>query len=248
MATETVENPLETYTFKTIGTVHSPYKEKFAVPRQPGLVPAARGRIELLPPHDQPDCVRELSQFSHLWVLFVFHGTQEQGWKPLVRPPRLGGNRKTGIFATRSTFRPNPVGMSVVALNNVVEEGGRCWLEISGFDLLDKTPVLDIKPYLPYCDSLPEANGGFANQKPKTKVQVSFSPQAEQQIRFAAEKIPELREFIGQVLSQDPRPAYRHGKAADDAQYGVRLYDFNIIWIVEDSGHFQVVRIEKENS
>ena len=217
------------------------------MPRQPGLVPAAKGRIELLPPYGNPDSIRDLEQFSHLWVLFVFHGTQEQGWKPLVRPPRLGGNQKTGVFATRSTFRPNPIGMSVVALEGVVEEGDRCWLEISGLDLLDQTPVLDIKPYLPYCDSLTNASAGFANYKPKAQAQVRFSPQAEQQLRFAVEKIPELREFICQVLSQDPRPAYRLSKAADDNQYGVRLHNFNIIWTVEGNNRFQVVRIEKEN-
>ncbi|MDM3871953.1 tRNA (N6-threonylcarbamoyladenosine(37)-N6)-methyltransferase TrmO [Porticoccus sp. W117] len=238
---------MSTQHFDIIGTVHSPYKEKFAVPRQPGLVPAAKGRIELLPPYNDADSVRDLSQFSHIWVLFVFHGTQEQGWKPLVRPPRLGGNQKTGVFATRSTFRPNPIGMSVVALDEVEEEGRRIWLNISGLDLIDQTPVLDIKPYLPYCDSLPDASSGFANNKPETKVSVEFSRQAEQQLRFAAEKIPDLRELICQVLSQDPRPAYRRHKKSDNTRYGVRLYNFNIVWIVQSSNDFQVVSIEKEN-
>ncbi|MGS2722164.1 tRNA (N6-threonylcarbamoyladenosine(37)-N6)-methyltransferase TrmO [Porticoccus sp. GXU_MW_L64] len=238
---------MNTQSFDIIGTVHSPYKEKFAVPRQPGLVPAARGRIELLPPFNHPDSVRDLNQFSHLWVLFVFHGTQQQGWKPLVRPPRLGGNQKTGVFASRSTFRPNPIGMSVVTLDAVKEEGGQSWLEISGFDLLDQTPVIDIKPYLPYCDSLGNASAGFAHHKPEAKARVTFSRQAEQQIRFAIEKIPDLKEFIGQVLSQDPRPAYRRNDWSDSNQYGVKLYEFNIIWMVEGHHHFQVVRIEKEN-
>ena len=217
------------------------------MPRQPGLVPAAKGRIELTAPYNHPDAVRDLRQFSHLWVLFVFHGTQEQGWKPLVRPPRLGGNRKTGVFATRSTFRPNPIGMSVVTLDRVVEEGGKLWLEISGLDLLDQTPVLDIKPYLPYCDSLADAAAGFASERPEDRVEVLFTPQAQKQLLLAEKKTPQLGEFICQLLSQDPRPGYRRTSETDSNQYGVRLYNYNITWQVHD-GAFQVTAIDTEIS
>ncbi|NQY65973.1 MAG: tRNA (N6-threonylcarbamoyladenosine(37)-N6)-methyltransferase TrmO [Alteromonadaceae bacterium] len=138
--------------FHVIGKVHSPYKEKFAIPRQPGLASCAKGVIELIDQANNIDLVRGLEQFSHLWVLFIFHATQQQGWKPLVRPPRLGGNKKMGVLATRSTFRPNPIGMSVVKLDKVSVENNKVLIHISGLDLLDQTPVIDIKPYLAYSD------------------------------------------------------------------------------------------------
>ena len=135
-----------------IGKVSSPYKEKFAIPRQPGLVSAAKGSITLLGDANTPELVRGLEAFSHIWVIFIFHGTQEQGWKPLVRPPRLGGNAKLGALATRSTFRPNPLGMSVVKLDSIdvitnkdcPKKSKNVVLNISGLDLLDGTPVIDI--------------------------------------------------------------------------------------------------------
>lgn len=150
----------------TLGIIRSPYKEKFAIPRQPGLVKSARARLELLPPYDQPDVLRGIEQFSHLWLSFVFHQTMAQGWHPTVRPPRLGGNERVGVFATRSTFRPNPLGLSVVELHGVGRERGKLWLELGAVDLLDGTPVVDIKPYIPYADSLPDARGGFAPEAP----------------------------------------------------------------------------------
>ncbi|WP_040095556.1 tRNA (N6-threonylcarbamoyladenosine(37)-N6)-methyltransferase TrmO, partial [Aeromonas australiensis] len=150
----------------TLGIIRSPYKEKFAIPRQPGLVKSARARLELLPPYDQPDVLRGIEQFSHLWLSFVFHQTMAQGWHPTVRPPRLGGNERVGVFATRSTFRPNPLGLSVVELHGVGRERGKLWLELGAVDLLDGTPIVDIKPYVPYADSLPDARGGFAPDAP----------------------------------------------------------------------------------
>ncbi|UTW45796.1 tRNA (N6-threonylcarbamoyladenosine(37)-N6)-methyltransferase TrmO [bacterium SCSIO 12696] len=236
---------MSTHCFGTIGIVHSPYREKFAIPRQPGLVPGGKGRIELLPPYNHPDTVRDLQQFSHIWVLFVFHETLAQGWKPLVRPPRLGGNRKTGVFATRSTFRPNPLGMSVVALEQVLAEEGVISLQISGHDLLDQTPVVDIKPYVPYADSLPETSAGFASEPPSASIEVQFACEAEEQLHEKEAQYAGLREFICQLLSQDPRPAYRHNQAADAGrEYGVKLYDFNVVWTVTADG-FHVLRIEQ---
>ncbi|MGL5501543.1 MAG: tRNA (N6-threonylcarbamoyladenosine(37)-N6)-methyltransferase TrmO, partial [Plesiomonas shigelloides] len=133
----------ETLTLTPIGVIQSPYKEKFAVPRQPGLVQDGNGELRLLPPYNQPGAVRGLEQFSHIWLVFVFHQTQEQGWRPTVRPPRLGGNERLGVFATRSTFRPNPIGLSKVELRGIKVHGGEVYLELGSLDLVDGTPILD---------------------------------------------------------------------------------------------------------
>lgn len=234
---------MTTFQFDTIGIVHSPYKEKFAVPRQPGIVTSAKGQIELLPPYNDEHAIRDLEQFSHLWVLFVFHGTQEQGWKPLVRPPRLGGNVKTGVFSTRSTFRPNPIGMSAVALEGIKREGQKVIIEIAGMDLLDGTPVVDIKPYIPYSDSLPGAHAGYAADKPTARMPVEFSAEAEPALQELNTTYPHIKEFIADVLAQDPRPAYRNA-CTEKRQYGVRLYDINVVWEVVD-GTSRVIWIEE---
>ncbi len=153
------------FVFNQIGTIRSPYKEKFAVPRQPGLVEDGGGELVLLPPYNQAEAVRGLSEFSHLWVMFIFHQTMEGGWRPTVRPPRLGGNARMGVFATRSTFRPNPLGMSLIELKNVRTQGSDVVLELGSLDLVDGTPVVDIKPYLPFAESQPQARAGFAQQR-----------------------------------------------------------------------------------
>jgi tRNA-Thr(GGU) m(6)t(6)A37 methyltransferase TsaA len=215
--------------FSAIAKVHSPYKEKFAIPRQPGLVSAAKGAIELLPEYNDANMLRGLEQYSHLWVIFVFHQTLAQGWKPLVRPPRLGGNAKMGVLATRSTFRPNAIGMSVVKLDGIEQHNKRCLVHISGLDLLDQTPVLDIKPYVPYADALADANSHFAQQAQSHAVKVNFTPQAKSQLQRYNHQYPELGLLIEQVLAQDPRPAY---KKQDECrqEYGMSLYQFNIRW------------------
>jgi len=158
------------FSLNTIGIIESPYKEKFAIPRQANLVTAAKGRVLLTGQQNNLDIIRDIEQFSHLWLLFIFHGTQAQGWKPLVRPPRLGGNKKTGVLATRSPFRPNPVGMSVVKLDKVSTNKQQIILYISGLDLLDGTPIFDIKPYIPYSDAITTAQSGYA-QKPMIRYQ-----------------------------------------------------------------------------
>lgn len=213
--------------FTPIGIIHSCFREKFGIPRQAGLVPAARATLELLPPYDPPTAVRGLEGFSHLWLLFVFHGVPADHWHPTVRPPRLGGHQRLGVFATRSPFRPNPIGLSVVRLERVEIGQGRVILHLTGVDLLDGTPVLDIKPYLPYADSIPTATSGFAPDAPDTTLAVDFSPTA---AAFCA-RWPngELRELITQILRQDPRPAYERTRAAAH-HYGMRLYDCDIHW------------------
>jgi len=225
-----------------IGLVSSPYKEKFAIPRQPGLVTAAKGTIKLLGEVNNVESIRGLEQFSHIWLIFVFHGTQEQGWKSLVRPPRLGGNKKIGVLATRSTFRPNPIGMSVVKLDKVELIAQDVILHISGMDLLDQTPIIDIKPYIPYSDSLPNANAGFAQAQPQVKLSVSFTEQAQQAITRLKNEIPDLMLIIEQVLSQDPRPAYKQNKS-DEKVYGMSLYNLNIQWRMLDLMTIEVIQL-----
>jgi len=231
------------YTFQVIATVNSPYKEKFAIPRQPGLVSAAEGSISLLAEANNIDLVRGLEQFSHLWLIFVFHGTQEQGWQPLVRPPRLGGNKKLGVLATRSTFRPNPIGMSVVKLEKVELINQQVILHISGLDLLNKTPIIDIKPYVPYSDAVIDAQAGFAQTQPTTNLTVTFNQSSLLTIQQQQVNYPQLKLFIEQVLSQDPRPAYKQNKP-DEKRYGMRLYHFNIQWQMTSLQSIEVINIE----
>ncbi|CAQ82757.1 MULTISPECIES: tRNA (N6-threonylcarbamoyladenosine(37)-N6)-methyltransferase TrmO [Photorhabdus] len=217
--------------FTQIGVIHSPYKEKFAVPRQPGLIKDGGGKLVLLPPYNQPDAIRGLEQFSHLWVIFIFHQTMEGGWKPMVRPPRLGGNAKMGVLATRSTFRPNPIGMSLIELKGIKCTKGNVTLELGSMDLVDGTPVIDIKPYLPFAECQPHAIAGFAQEAPPADMDVIFSPAAEQQLILIQSTYPNLRRFISQVLAQDPRPAYRR-EESKNREYAVHLLNFNVRWKV----------------
>jgi tRNA-Thr(GGU) m(6)t(6)A37 methyltransferase TsaA len=210
------------HTFTPIGVVRSPYQEKFAIPRQPGLA-MVDATIQLTPLYADPAAVAGLEQFSHLWVIFVFHAVERQRigeWRPQVRPPRLGGNEKLGVFATRSTHRPNPVGLSVVELLRIDTSGG-VKLHIRGADLLDGTPVLDLKPYIPYADALPDARAGFA-PSPPARLQVRWRAGA---LSAAQRHSAALQQIVEEVLSFDPRPAYQ-----DDPEriYGVLLDGCNV--------------------
>nr|MBA2815615.1 putative tRNA (adenine(37)-N6)-methyltransferase [Candidatus Pantoea persica] len=148
---------MSAFAFEQIGVIRSPWKEKFAVPRQPGLVQDGHGELHLLALYNQPEAVRGLESFSHQWVLFVFHQTMAGGWPPTVRPPRLVGNARMDVFATRSTFRPNPIGMSLVELKGIRCEKQQVILQLGSLDMVDGTPVMDIKPYLPLAEALPQA-------------------------------------------------------------------------------------------
>ncbi|MEZ2759739.1 tRNA (N6-threonylcarbamoyladenosine(37)-N6)-methyltransferase TrmO [Providencia vermicola] len=222
---------MQSFQFDTIGHIESPYKEKFAIPRQPGLVPGGVGRLHLHPPFNDANTVRGLMQFSHIWVIFVFHQTMKGGWKPLVRPPRLGGNDKMGVFATRSTFRPNPIGMSLVELKGVSIKNNQAILELGSLDLVDGTPVIDIKPYLPFAEAIPEATAGYAQAAPSDNMQVIFTPAVESQLVSYQHQYPALKQFIEQILMQDPRPAYKK-QSTEIRDYAVHLLDFNIRWRV----------------
>ncbi len=221
------------YQFQTIGIVHSCYKEKFGIPRQPGLVEVAEATLELLPPYNRPEAVKGLEAFSHIWISFVFHGVSQEGWRPTVRPPRLGGNQRLGVFATRSTHRPNSIGLSVVEMVGIDCTEGKVILHLKGADLLDGTPVLDIKPYIPYGDSIPDARAGFAAEAPRPRLQVLFSEAAKEVCLQQQGRYPLLQRLIEDVLAQDPRPAYQADRAGDRV-YGFRLYDLNIRFCVDD--------------
>lgn len=234
---------MTSFSFAQIGTIHSPYKEKFAVPRQPGLIEDGGGELHLHSPYNQPEAVRGLEEFSHLWVMFIFHQTMDGGWRPTVRPPRLGGNTRTGVFATRSTFRPNPLGMSLIELKGIRCQGQSVILELGSLDLVDGTPVVDIKPYLPFAESHPKARAGFAQSAPPADMPVEFTPYAEQQLAANFSRHPNLRRFITQVLGQDPRPAYRKGEELE-RDYAVNLLEFNVRWRVVGEQN-QVLSLDK---
>lgn len=220
------------YSIEPIGVIESPYKEKFAVPRQPRLVPAARSRVKLQGAANSPEAVRRLEQFSHVWLLFLFDQNLEAGWKPTVRPPRLGGNERIGVFASRSTFRPNGIGMSAVEVKGISKQGDQIYLDLGNVDLVDGTPIVDIKPYIPYSDSIAEAQGGYAEDEPE-KSQVDFSS-----VALAALEMRNDTEYvktvIEQVLAQDPRPAYKKNKP-DNKEYAVNLFDLNVKFTVSDN-------------
>jgi len=220
-----------------VGIVRSCFKEKFAIPRQPQLAPAARGVLELLPPFDQGDAVAGLEQVSHVWLLFLFHQALEDKPRLKVRPPRLGGNKSMGVFATRATHRPNGIGQSVVRLEGV--EPGR--LLLSGIDLLDGTPVLDIKPYVPYADCVSDAINLMASAAP-APISVAWADAAFLQAREHALRLGEpLVELIEQCLAQDPRPAYQ--VPPPERVYGVKFWDVQVRWHYPQLDRIQVLEV-----
>jgi tRNA-Thr(GGU) m(6)t(6)A37 methyltransferase TsaA len=220
------------FEFDTIGIVHSCFKQKFGIPRQSGLIPDAQARLEIIPPYNRPEAFRELEEYSHIWLSFVFHANLRQDWKPMVRPPRLGGNQRVGVFASRSPFRPNPLGLSVVELDHIEISGSRINLYLNGIDLLDGTPVLDIKPYIPYADAIPDARSGYAPDPPGEPVSMVYSEQAEAELnQIDAAEADQLKRLIHKVLQQDPRPSYRKGEDTSRL-YGMHLLDFDIQWSI----------------
>ena len=190
---------------KIIAHIENDFSTKFGIPRQSGLVNSLRSRIVFAPEYRNPDAFRGLEDFSHVWLIWEFSQAVRQKLSPTVRPPRLGGNTRMGVFATRSPFRPNPVGLSAVQLEEVVLHGADApYLVVSGADLMNGTPIYDIKPYLPHIDSHPDARGGFAVPAAEHRLKVVFPEQW-------LEKVPEqLRDGLTEVLAQDPRPSYQH--------------------------------------
>ncbi|MDX1598769.1 MAG: tRNA (N6-threonylcarbamoyladenosine(37)-N6)-methyltransferase TrmO, partial [Marinobacter sp.] len=200
----------------------------FGVPRQPGLTRHAHADLVIAPPFDREDAFRGLETASHLWLTFQFHEAVREEWRPVVRPPRLGGNRKMGVFASRSPFRPNSLGLSVVRNEGLRRENGRLILRISDHDLIEGTPILDIKPYLPFADSVPDASLGWADSPPTERLPVVFLDEAESQLAaLPAGTYPDLRSLIEDVVSYDPRPSFRRGRE-EERIYGAHLYDLNV--------------------
>jgi len=230
-----------------IGTVHSPFKEKFGVPRQPGLIEGNIGQIELLAPWNRQEALQGLKGFSHIWAVFIFHEAIKpiDDWRPTVRPPRDGAKRQ-GVFATRSPYRPNPIGMSVLGYHGWEKKNGKLFLNVSGLDLIDQTPIIDIKPYLPYADSLPNAQGGFAHKAPKASaIQVQFSEFANRQLTLAEQHYPNVRRLIETTLTHNPRPVH-FGNIDKRRNFGIKLYEFDVQWQLEDE-RITVISLNKIN-
>ena len=219
------QKPNEAMTLKVIAHIRTAFPTKFGIPRQSGLVDSLRGEIIFTPEYRSADAVRGLEDFSHIWLVWQFSGAVRDTWSPTVRPPRLGGNERVGVFATRSPFRPNAIGLSCVKLEGVRHEDGLGdVLIVSGADLMDGTPIYDIKPYLPYADAHPEALGGFA-PSPKETIEVKSPPELLQ-------KLPEgQREALLGVLAQDPRPQYQNDP---ERVYGMSFGGWDVKFRVKD--------------
>ncbi|MBL4904162.1 MAG: tRNA (N6-threonylcarbamoyladenosine(37)-N6)-methyltransferase TrmO [Desulfocapsa sp.] len=230
------------YNIKPIGLIHSCYREKFGIPRQPGLVKNATGMIEMLSPCNREEMFKELDSFSHIWLQFLFHEAVSDGWRPTVRPPWLGGQKRVGLFASRSPHRPNFLGLSVVRYHGLRKEKAKLFLDISGLDLLDGTPIIDIKPYIPYSDTLEDATSGFV-QFAEKQVVVTFTSEAESAcLHYRQTSGRDLKALICEVLEQDPRPASQRQK---QREYGMLLWEMNIRWLAEKMS-FTVFSVQEE--
>ena len=214
-----------------IARIHTDFPDKFGVPRQSGT-PLVMGRIVMEPPYRQADAFRGIEEYSHLWLLWAFSLERHDGFAPMVRPPRLGGNRRMGVFATRSPNRPNPIGLSVVRLVRLSHEAEGPVLYVEGVDMVDGTPIYDIKPYLPYVDCVADALGGFGERHLGDDVAVAF----------ACEVDEELQQTLTQILRQDPRPHYHE----DGRVYGMRYRDLEVKFCVE-GGTLTVLKVEKRD-
>ena len=215
----------QTVPLRIIARIRSDFPTKFGIPRQSGLVESLRARIVFEPPYRNPDTLRGLEGFSHIWLIWEFSQAVRSGWSPTVRPPRLGGNTRMGVFATRSPFRPNPIGLSSVRLEEISLHGPEGpTLVVSGADLMDGTPIFDIKPYVPYADSHPEAAGGFASVRAEPSLRVEFPPEL-------LAKVPEdRRAALEGVLALDPRPSYQDQPGR---VYGMEFAGLEIRFTVE---------------
>ena len=209
---------------KVIARIRSAFPEKFGIPRQSGLVENLQAQIVFEPEYRNPDAVRGLEEFSHLWLIWEFSEAKRDTWSPTVRPPRLGGNQRLGVFATRSPYRPNPVGLSCVKLDKIeLDPNLGPVIHVQGADLMDGTPIYDLKPYLPYADCHPDAVGGFAAQRPEGKLRVEI-PES-----LCTVMSPEVLTALRGVLAQDPRPAYQNDP---ERVYGLSFAGLEV--------HFQV--------
>ena len=220
---------------KIIARIHNDFKEKFGIPRQSGLSGELTSRIVFEPEYRNPEALRGIEGYSHLWLIWQFSEALREDWSPTVRPPRLGGNKRVGVFATRSPYRPNPIGLSSVKLERVeADRTEGTVLIVSGADLLDGTPIYDIKPYLAYSDSHPEAVGGFADPVREYALNVVFCKELLSKVHISKQK------SLIQILEQDPRPSYQNDP---EREYGMRFADYEIFFKV-DGETLTVVRVE----
>lgn len=221
--------------FKIIAHIRTDFPEKFGIPRQPGLVAELKGRIVFEPEFRNSDMLRGIDEFSHLWLLWQFSGNLdaagEAKWSPTVRPPRLGGNKRLGVFATRSPFRPNPIGMSAVKIEEVSYSGPEGpVIYVSGADMLDMTPIYDIKPYIGYTDAIADTKGGFTDSTEYKKLKVVFGPEADSFVKAGGQS----ENFIGsliKILENDPRPHYQNDP---ERIYGMAYAGHEIKFSVRD--------------
>ena len=226
---------------KIIGHIHTDFPDKFGIPRQSGLVEQLKGVITFEPEFRNPEAFRGLEEFSHIWILWKFSKSEKANWSATVKPPRLGGKKRMGVFATRSPYRPNDIGLSSVRLEKITYDAKHGpMLHVAGADLMDQTPIYDIKPYLTYADSHPEATEGFAGNVKEKELEVSFPLELLEQYPL------EKREAILGVLAQDPRPAY---DTDETRVYGVQFAGFDVRFTVE--GNLltvkELVRIKKDH-
>lgn len=222
-------------TLAPVAHIRSDFPTKFGIPRQSGLAESLRSTVVFAPEYRNPDALRGLEGFSHLWLVWVFSRSVGAGWSPTVRPPRLGGNERMGVFATRSPFRPNPIGLSSVRLDHIAyTDALGPVLHVRGADLVDGTPILDIKPYLPYGDCHPEATGGFASEPARPTLEVEIPPALLDQLP------PDRREALRDVLALDPRPRYQQDP---DRVYGF-LFAGQEVRFTVDGDRLQVVDIK----
>lgn len=224
----------QAFSIRPVAIAHTPFHEKFGIPRQSNLI-SIPAQIELLAPFNAPESVVGLEQVSHIWLSFIFNANQHESKSGLprlsVRPPRLGGNKKMGVFATRASFRPNGIGQSLVKLDAIDASQGHVVLHVSGVDLLDKTPIIDIKPYLPYADAVANAHNHIAPKAPTKQLAVIWHDTALEQLTLSNSAIHDVaitKQWIEDLISLDPRPAYKRSKS--DGNYAMAVLGYDVCW------------------
>ena len=220
---------------KIIAKIHTDFKEKFGIPRQSGIADELEGKIVFEPEYRNPDALRGIDGYSHLWLIWQFSEAIREDWSPTVRPPRLGGNKRVGVFATRSPYRPNPIGLSSVKLEKIeVTESEGTVLIVSGADLLDGTPIFDVKPYIAYSDCHTDAVSGFADPVKEYALKVDFCKELLSKVHISKQN------SLIKILEQDPRPSYQNNP---EREYGMRFADYEIFFKV-DGDTLTVTRVE----
>ncbi len=229
------------FEFEPIGILHSCFKQRFGIPSQARLATTARGWIEFYSPYDREEAFAGLDGFSHVWLIFQFHQSLDNDLSFTVQPPQKDG-AKFGLWATRAPNRPNQIGQSLVELERIEKNKAKVKLHLKGIDLVEGTPIIDIKPYLPYVDAIPDAKGGFAHQAPQPRLQVSFTNNAEQQLAEVENNYSDLRQLIVEVLQYDPRPIY-YRKKSNKKEFVVELYDLRLRFEILDQQNVSVLEL-----